>query len=168
VLLVGKKKNRRRSYRNLSWSRHCPSQGYANSRADSHAHGRPDAYRNSGTDPTPTATPIPLLNFANVRTVGSQPSQIQIVFALRDESGRSLLLPADELHDATRIFERASVDQEWEEIDYAETNYFVYTAENLELEVVFVLDFTNSMATARGLATDEAGPMRCSLPSSRP
>lgn len=102
-----------------------------------------------GPTATPTATPIPLLSFANVRTVGSQPSQIQIVFALRDESGRSLLLPADELHDAMRIFERPSADQEWEEIDYAETNYFVYTAENLELEVVFVLDFTNSMATAR-------------------
>ena len=39
--------------------------------------------------------------------------------------------------------------QEWEEIDYTETSIFVQAAADLELDVVFVLDFTNSMALAR-------------------
>ena len=39
--------------------------------------------------------------------------------------------------------------EDWEEIDYTETSFFVHTAENFDLEVVFVLDFTNSMAQAR-------------------
>ena len=37
----------------------------------------------------------------------------------------------------------------WEEIDYSETSFYVHTAENIDLEIVFVLDFTNSMAGAR-------------------
>lgn len=36
---------------------------------------------------------------------------------------------------------------EWEEIDYSETSFFVRTAENFE--VMFALDFTDSMAKAR-------------------
>ena len=38
---------------------------------------------------------------------------------------------------------------DWEEIDYAETSFFVDTAEDLQLEVAFILDFTGSMAQAR-------------------
>ena len=38
---------------------------------------------------------------------------------------------------------------EWEEIDYTETSFFVHTAESLEQEIVFVLDFTNSMVQAK-------------------
>ena len=121
--------------------------------------------------PTPAAISIPLaqLRFGAVRAVGNLPSQIQIVFSLRDESGHSVTVSADELRNATRIFELAaaasspenggtvspdgegesdSQAQQWQEIDYAETTFFVHTAENLELEVVFVLDFTNSMAQA--------------------
>ena len=42
-----------------------------------------------------------------------------------------------------------AVAAEWEEIDYTETSFFVHTAESLEQEVVFVLDFTNSMVQAK-------------------
>ena len=38
---------------------------------------------------------------------------------------------------------------EWEEIDYAETSLFVHRSENFQQEVVFVLDFTKSMALTR-------------------
>ena len=41
----------------------------------------------------------------------------------------------------------------WEAIDLTETSFFVQAAENLDLEIVFILDFTNSMA----LATDAEG-----------
>ena len=47
------------------------------------------------------------------------------------------------------MFERRSGAEDWEEIDYAETSYFVHTGENIDLEVVFALDFTNSMSEAR-------------------
>ena len=38
---------------------------------------------------------------------------------------------------------------EWEEIDYDETSFFVHGSENFQQEVIFVLDFTNSMMLTR-------------------
>ena len=68
------------------------------------------------------------------------------MFSIRDEQDHSFEVPAAQLRDATRIFEMGPGTLDWEEIDYAETNYFVDAAENFDLEVVFALDFTNSMA----------------------
>ena len=116
--------------------------------------------------------------------VTSTPSRVEIVFTLRDEDARTVILPAEQLRAAISIFElfvepepevevielgglglagliiggiepepapgeEGEGEEEWQEIDYNETNVFVQTAENLELEVVFALDFTNSMAQAR-------------------
>ena len=97
------------------------------------------------------------------------------MFSLRDEMGHSVVVPPEELRVATRIFEldieglqfdlgagamgvdptaglgtateEAPAEEDWDEIDYSETSFFVHAAENFE--VVFVLDFTNSMARAR-------------------
>jgi TolB protein len=74
---------------------------------------------------------------------------VQIVFSLRDEEGRSIVIRAEELQAATRIFEVGPETEGLEEIDYTESSFFIHTAENLELEVVFVLDFTRSVAEAR-------------------
>ena len=52
------------------------------------------------------------------------------------------------LQAGTRIYELGPGTEGWEEIDYVETSFFVHSAENFELEVVFVLDFTKSMALA--------------------
>ena len=60
-----------------------------------------------------------------------------------------MVLPAEDVQKATQIYERGPETVEWQEIDYSETSFFVHTAENFDLEVVFVLDFTNSMAQAR-------------------
>ncbi len=60
-----------------------------------------------------------------------------------------MVLSAEEVEAAVRVYERASGRDDWEEIDYSETGFFVHTAESFRLEVVFVLDFTNSMAQAR-------------------
>ena len=98
--------------------------------------------------PTPTQTPFEEINFAGVITLTNSPSQVQVVFSLRDQDGHAIVLPAEEIADAARVYERADRDDDWEEIDYSETSYFVHTAENFQLEVVFVLDFTNSMAQA--------------------
>ena len=76
------------------------------------------------------------------------PSQVEIVFSLRDQEGHAIVLPAEEIQRATRVYERGPGTDGWEEIDYAETGFFVHTAENFDLEVIFVLDFTNSMAEA--------------------
>ena len=56
--------------------------------------------------------------------------------------------PAEEIAAASRVFERPDGGADWEEVDYSETSYIVHTAENFQLEAVFVLDFTNSMAQA--------------------
>ena len=98
--------------------------------------------------PTPTQTPFQEINFTGVTTLTNSPSQVQVVFSLRDQDGHAIVLPAEEIADAARVYERADRDDDWEEIDYSETSYFVHTAENFQLEVVFVLDFTNSMAQA--------------------
>ena len=82
---------------------------------------------------------------------------MQVVFSLRDQDGRAIELPAEDVQKATKIYECEPRTEEgcrpgtedWEEIDYTETSFFVHTAENFDLEVVFVLDFTNSMAQAR-------------------
>ena len=109
--------------------------------------------------PTPEPTPAPLeeINFARVVTRTNLPSQVQVVFSLRDQDGHAIELPAEDVQKATKIYECEPRTEEgcrpgtedWEEIDYTETSFFVHTAENFDLEVVFVLDFTNSMAQAR-------------------
>ena len=58
-------------------------------------------------------------------------------------------MPTDKIKAAIRVYERASGGGSWDEIDYGETGFFVEKAENLRLEVVFVLDYTNSMTRAR-------------------
>ena len=99
----------------------------------------------------PEATPEPVemaaLNFTGVRIVLREPSQVQAIFSLRDQEGNPAILPAAELQQATRIFERGAGADVWEEVDYTETNLFVHSAERFALEVVFVLDFTRSMTT---------------------
>ena len=109
--------------------------------------------------PTPEPTPAPIeeINFAGVVTRTNLPSQVQVVFSLRDQDGHAIELPAEDVQKATKIYECEPRTEEgcrpgtedWEEIDYTETSFFVHTAENFDLEVVFVLDFTNSMAQAR-------------------
>ena len=103
--------------------------------------------------PTPPPTPEPArieeINFAGVVTNTNLPSQVQVVFSLRNQEGHAIVLPAAEIQNATQVYERGPGTDGWEEIDYTETSFFVHTAENFDLEVVFVLDFTNSMAQAR-------------------
>lgn len=81
------------------------------------------------------------LHFKALRNVLRKPSQVQFLFALRDNADRAVLFSPAELRPRSRIYEN---DQE---IDYSETNFFVSTAESFRLDVVLVLDFTNSMAS---------------------
>ena len=98
---------------------------------------------------TPTPLPIREVKFAGVSTATNVPSQVQVVFSLRDENGHAIVRPAEEIEESVKVFERGPGTDDWEEIDYTETSFFVHTGENIDLEVVFVLDFTNSMAQAR-------------------
>ena len=100
------------------------------------------------TADVPGAVPRRDVNFAGVVTRTNLPSQVQVVFSLRNRDGHAIVLPAEDVQKATQIFERGTGTEDWEEIDYTETSFFVHTAENFDLEVVFVLDFTNSMALA--------------------
>ena len=69
----------------------------------------------------------------------------------QDEGGEvgavELLLEIEEILPAAE--ELLVETAEWEEIDYAETSLFVHSSENFQQEVVFVLDFTKSMALTR-------------------
>ena len=93
--------------------------------------------------------PTPAFTLTRLAALTSAPSQVQFVFSLRDHEGRAVVLPTEELKAGIRVYERPSDRDNWEEIDYSETGFFVHTAERFQLEVVFVLDFTNSMAQAR-------------------
>ena len=97
----------------------------------------------------PIQARIEEIHFAGIATNTNLPSQVQVVFSLRDQNGHALVLPAEEIQSATQVYERGSGTDGWEEIDYAETSFFVHTAEKFDLEVVFVLDFTNSMSQAK-------------------
>ena len=99
--------------------------------------------------PTPTPAPLTDISFVGVSTSTNVPSQVQIVFALRDQDGHAVVLPAETVESGVRVLERGPGTDGWEEIDYSETSFFVHSAENIDLEVVFVLDFTNSMFEAR-------------------
>ena len=110
----------------------------------------PTATPDPQVPPTPTPAPLQEIEFAGVVTSTNVPSQVQIVFSLRDQDGHSVVLPADRVQSGISVFEQGPGTDGWEEIDYSETSYFVHTAENIDLEVVFVLDFTNSIV--RGAA----------------
>ena len=102
--------------------------------------------------PEPLITPIPThdelsdIELTGATTHVSLPSQVQFRFSLRDEDGHAIIVSAEEMQEAITISEMGPATQGWEEIDYTETSLFAHTAENMPLEVIFVLDFTNSMA----------------------
>lgn len=83
------------------------------------------------------------LRFRALRSLVMEPGQVQFLFALRDLVGNAIVLPAEVVAQNTRIKENGR------EIDYRETNFFMSTAANFRMDVVLVLDFTNSMATFR-------------------
>jgi hypothetical protein len=57
--------------------------------------------------PTPEPTPAPLeeINFAGVVTRTNLPSQVQVVFSLRDQDGHAIELPAEDVQKATKVYE---------------------------------------------------------------
>ena len=90
------------------------------------------------------------MNFTGLITTTNLPSQVQTVFSLRDQEGHAIVRPAEEVERGVKVYERGpGTGGDWEEIDYTETSFSVSTAENIDLEIVFVLDFTNSMSEAR-------------------
>ncbi len=99
---------------------------------------------------TPTPVPIQKMAFTGLVTTTNVPSQVQVVFSQRDQEGRAILRSAEDIERSLQLYEIGpETNDSWEEIDYTEASYIVNTAENIDLEVVFVLDFTNSMAAAR-------------------
>ncbi len=98
--------------------------------------------------PTPTPEPITEISFVPIATTKDSPSKVQVVFSLRNQGDHAIVRDAEEIQRVTKVYEEGPGTDGFEEIDYSETSFFVHTAENFELEVVFVLDFTNSMAEA--------------------
>ena len=71
------------------------------------------------------------------------------MFSLRDQEGHAILRPAGDVERSLQLHEIGpGTNDSWEEIDYTETSHAIHTAEGIDFEVVFVLDFTKSMASA--------------------
>jgi hypothetical protein len=79
--------------------------------------------------------------FKDVRTFLQQPSLVQFTFRISDDQNHAIIIDPALLPTPFRIFE------DEEEIDYSETSYFVHPSTSLELDMVLLLDFTNSMAS---------------------
>ena len=102
--------------------------------------------------PTPSPTPVPFeqLGITGVRTQVSVPSHVRFFFSLRNEDNHGVIVPAEEMRLGIVVLEQDAVDEAvWGEIDTSETNVFVHGSERFAQEIVFVLDFSNSMAQAR-------------------
>lgn len=83
------------------------------------------------------------LRFRSLQEMVREPGQINFFFSLRDANDDAVLIDPAELVRKTRIFE------DDREIDYRETNFFIRSWKDVPLDIVLVLDFTNSMATFR-------------------
>lgn len=93
----------------------------------------------SGTIVEPPASPT--VKFKDVQTFLQVPSQVQFTFRISDSRNHAVVIENGPLTAPFRIFEDDA------EIDYSETSYFVHPATSLELDMVVLLDFTNSMAS---------------------
>jgi hypothetical protein len=92
---------------------------------------------NSGVEPPPSSTVV----FKDIQTFLQKPSQVQFTFRISDSRNHAVVIDQGPLTAPFRIFEDGA------EIDYSETSYFVHPAASLELDMVVLLDFTNSMAS---------------------
>jgi hypothetical protein len=90
-------------------------------------------------DEATTPGPSNRIYFKGVK-VSTHCPKVTFTFSMRDGRDHAIVVDPSDLQGAFRIYENR------EEIDYYETGYFVYSAESFELEVVLVLDFTNSIA----------------------
>lgn len=90
--------------------------------------------------PTPPSTSAV---FKDIEVFLRPPSQVQFTFRITTADNHAVVLPGDAIAQAFRIFENG------EEIDYTETSRFVHPAASLELDLMLLLDFTNSLASWR-------------------
>lgn len=89
-----------------------------------------------------TSTPsTSTVRFKDMQAFLERPSQVQFTFRVSDGQNHAVLIDQSELPTPFRIYE------DNQEIDYSETSYFVHPSTSLELDMVLLLDFTNSMAS---------------------
>jgi hypothetical protein len=79
--------------------------------------------------------------FKNLQSNLQAPSHVQFTFRLTDTKNHAVIIEPSRLQSSFQILE------DGQEIDYSETSYFVNNAAGLELDMVLLLDFTNSMAS---------------------
>jgi hypothetical protein len=89
------------------------------------------------------------LNFENIQTDHRVPYHVQFTFSLRNDDGKAIELSESDLYGPD-----APVINVWEDdspLDPYESRAFIHTAPDLEMDVAFVLDFSNSMTTIGGI-----------------
>ena len=90
-----------------------PTQAQPAATAPTHTPMQPAATAPTQAQPAATApaqTAFEEINFTSVTTLTGLPSQVQIVFSLRDQNGHSIVLPAEEIKNAARVYERGETD----------------------------------------------------------
>ncbi len=92
-------------------------------------------------NPAPTTPASRDVLFKDVETTLRVPSQVQFSFRLTDVDNHALNLSSGKLSDPFTVLENNQA------IDVTETSYFVHPAASLELDLLLLLDFTNSMAS---------------------
>ncbi|MFH2034853.1 MAG: vWA domain-containing protein [Candidatus Zixiibacteriota bacterium] len=96
----------------------------------------------------------PLMTMENIQPAHQKPSKVQFIFSLRDQDGHSILIPQEEFDSTVEI----SIWEDNVPIDYTESHGFIHTSSNFDMDIVLLLDFTASMASAEnGIATMVAG-----------
>ena len=110
---------------------------------------------------TPTESPAPTVTTANparpnglridnLQDASAQPYQVQFVFSLRDNAGHAVVIPETDL--ASDV--HANVWENGSPLDNIESPVFLRSSAALEMDVVLVLDFSQSNAELNGI-----GPM---------
>ncbi|MBD3169005.1 MAG: VWA domain-containing protein [candidate division Zixibacteria bacterium] len=84
------------------------------------------------------------LNFKNVQAAHEIPSKVQFIFSLRDKEDHAVIIPQAQFDEDVEV----KILEDGQQIDYAESHGFIHTAQNFDMSVVLVLDFTESMANA--------------------
>lgn len=90
--------------------------------------------------PVNLSQPINELRVKNITTDHQFPNTVQFVFSLRDQNDHAVLIEPDKIN-----WKEVKISENEEEIDYFESHAFMFAQNDFPLQVMLVLDFSESM-----------------------
>jgi len=85
-----------------------------------------------------------ILSIENVQPAHQKPSKVQFIFSLRDQDDHSIVIPKENLDDEIGI----TIKENDTLIDITESHGLIHTSTNFDMDLVLLLDFTESMASS--------------------